>query len=268
MFRRAEVSETPGPDSGRGVTAAGNFVVDPPRPNLTGDLDALLTTAPAFRSAVRGYDRLQVDNYVAWAERELDAMRRETDDLAARYGRCSADLEIARRLLARSPEGQDMTRLSERIGTMLRLAADEAAELTAQGAAEAEQILADARTEADARLRKAADIKQLAVEASDRMRDEARQARAEATAAVTRARAEAAQIVREATEQRARLRAEASAEVESAQQEVDELRRRQEQAAAALRRLTEQVGEAIEALGGTPAAEPAPAPDARDRVAS
>src|ERR671926_473002 len=100
MFRRAEISDTPGPDSGRGVTAAGNFVVDPSRPNLTGDLDAMFTSAP--------------------------------------------------------------------------------------GAAEAEEILADARTEADARLRKAAEIKQLAVEASDRMRQEARLVRAEAAAAVER----------------------------------------------------------------------------------
>jgi cell division septum initiation protein DivIVA len=264
MFRRAEVSETPGPDSGRGVTAAGNFVVDPPRPKLTGDLDAMFTPAPAFRSAVRGYDRLEVDNYVAWAEGELDALRRETDDLANRYGRCSADLEIARRLLARSPEGQGMTQLSERIGTMLRLAADEAAELTAQGAAEAEEILADARTEADARLRKAAEIKQLAVQAADRMREEARLVRAEATTAVERARTEAAGILREAAEQRARVHAEAAAEAALLQREVEELHGRREQAAAALRRLTEQIGEAIDALGDTQCAELA----ARDRVAS
>src|SRR4051794_6942566 len=267
MFRRAEVSDTPRPDSGRGVTAAGNFVVDPPRPNLSGDLDAMFTSAPAFRSAVRGYERLQVDNYVAWAEAELSPMRRETDDLAARYGRCSADLEIARRLLARSPEGQDMTRLSERIGTMLRLAADEAAELTAQGAAEAEEILADARTEADARLRKAAEIKQLAVEASDRMREEARLARAEAAAGVERACAEAAEILRAAAEERARMQAEAAARVDELQREVDELRRRRELAGASLRRLTDQIGEAIDALGGPPGG-PAPVPDADARVAS
>jgi colicin import membrane protein len=267
MFRRAEVSDTPGPDSGRGVTGAGNFVVDPTRPNLSGDLDDMFTSAPAFRSAVRGYERLQVDNYVAWAESELTAMRRETDDLVVRYGRCSADLEIARRLLARSPEGQDMTRLSERIGTMLRLAADEAAELTAQGAAEAEEILADARTEADARLRKAAEIKQLAVEASDRMRVEARLVRAEAAAAVERARGEAAEILRAAAEERARMQAEAAARVDALQREVDELRRRRELAGASLRRLTDQIGEAIDALGG-PSAEPAPVPGAEARVAS
>jgi len=156
------------------MTPSGNFVAPSPWPNFSGDLDGVLTTAPVFRTAVRGYYRLQVDNYVAWAEAELRALRRETDDLVDRYGHCSAELEISRRLLAQSPEGQELTYLSERMGTMLRLAADEAAELTAAGAAEAEQILADARTEADARLRKAHEIKQMTVEASDRIRESPR----------------------------------------------------------------------------------------------
>jgi len=154
MFRRTEVApdgsgREPGATPPAGATAAGNFVVDPEMPNFSGDLDALLTTAPVFRSAVRGYDRLQVDNYVSWAESELRAARRETDDLVDRYGRACAELEISRRLLARSPEGQEMTVISERMGQMLRMAADEAAALTAAGSAEADQILADARTNAE-----------------------------------------------------------------------------------------------------------------------
>jgi cell division septum initiation protein DivIVA len=250
MFRRAEVaSDAAGPQPGGGATAAGNFVVDPPWPNLTGDLDSLLTTAPVFRSAVRGYDRMQVDNYVAWAESELRAARRETDDLVARYGRASADLEIARRLLARSREGQEMTVLSERMGTMLRLAADEAAELTAAGAAEAEQLLAEARTEADARLRKAAGIKQMAVEAGDRMREEARLVRAGAAAELERARHQAAHLLREAAEERARQQAAAEAGLAALQEEVGQLLRRRDEAAASLRLLTDQIGQAIDALG-------------------
>src|SRR3954470_3134773 len=118
MFRRTEVAPE---GSGRepaglpaaGATPAGNFVVDPAMPNFSGDFDALLTTAPVFRTSVRGYDRLQVDNYVSWAEAELRTARRETDDLVDRYGRACAELEISRRLLARSPEGQEMTVLSE-----------------------------------------------------------------------------------------------------------------------------------------------------------
>ncbi|NYJ08775.1 hypothetical protein [Petropleomorpha daqingensis] len=297
MFRRTEVA----PDgSGReqgstlhaGATAAGNFVVDPEMPNLSGDLDALLTTAPVFRSAVRGYDRLQVDNYVSWAEAELRAARRETDDLVERYGRACAELEISRRLLARSPEGQEMTVISERMGRMLRMAADEAAALTAGGQAEADQVLADARTEADARLRKAHEIKQMAVEASDRMREEARLLRAEATAEVDRAKAEAAQILREAKAERDRLALEAAdkrskAEAELARWladtragarreqeetaaaaeaalaevrgELEDLHRRRDRACESLLRLNEQIGVALETVadvGGLAAAAP------------
>jgi cell division septum initiation protein DivIVA len=261
MFRRVEVAhEAASTEPGGGPTPAGNFVVDPNRPNLTGDLEAMLTSAPAFRTAVRGYDRLQVDNYVAWAESELTAARREADDLAARYGRSSADLEIARRLLARSPEGQEMTVISERMGTMLRLAADEAAALTAAGAAEADQVLAEARTEADARLRKAAEIKQMAVEAGDRLREEARLVRAEAAAELDRARAEARQLLREAAAERTRTEEAAAARVAALREETDELRRRQEEAHMSLRRLTEQIGEALDVLGGTGPAQPAGSP--------
>src|SRR4051812_40871599 len=286
MFRRTEVA----PDgSGRepegrrpaGATPAGNFVVDPEMPNFSGDLYALLTTAPVFRTAVRGYDRLQVDNYVSWAESEVRAARRETDDLVERYGRACAELEISRRLLARSPEGQEMTAISERMGRMLRMAADEAAALTAAGQTEAEQILADARTEADARLRKAHEIKQLAVEASDRMREEARLLRAEATAELDRARAQAAQILRDAAEEREKLAVQAAegrsrAEAELAQWlhdpraaargeqeepaaaaeaalaemrgELEDLHRRRDRACESLLRLNEQIGVALETV--------------------
>src|SRR3954470_3318587 len=215
MFRRTEIARGAGREpevaTPAGATAAGNFVVDGQSwPNFSGDLDALFTTAPVFRTAVRGYDRLQVDNYVAWSEAELRAARRGTDDLVERYGRASAELEISRRLLARSPGGQEMSVISERMGRMLRMAADEAAELTAVGAAEAEQLLAEARTEADARLRKAHEIKQMAVEASDHMREEARLLRAEATAELDRARAQAAQILRDAAEEREKLAVQAA----------------------------------------------------------
>ena len=286
MFRRTEVaSDVSGrePETPRatGPTPAGNFVVDPERPNLSGDLDALLTTAPVFRAAVRGYDRLQVDNYVSWAETELRAARRATDDLVERYGRAAAELEISRRLLARSPEGQEMTVISERMGRMLRMAADEAAALTAAGQEEADQILADARTEADARLRKAHEIKQMAVEAGDRMREEARLLRAEATTELDRARVRAAEVLREAEAERERLASEAAgarskaaaelarwlaetraaarreqeeaaaaveAALAEARRELDELHRRRDRAHESLMRVNEQIGVALETV--------------------
>ncbi|HEY0401834.1 MAG TPA: hypothetical protein VGD09_07435, partial [Blastococcus sp.] len=67
------------------------------RPNFTGDLGELLGLRPVFRTRLHGYDRLQVDNYAAWAETELATVRREVDHLLVRFGDCSAELEISRR---------------------------------------------------------------------------------------------------------------------------------------------------------------------------
>jgi cell division septum initiation protein DivIVA len=219
-------------------------------------MDALLDTGPGFGYVIRGYDRLQVDHYVAWAESELLARRRENEDLLDRYGRCSAELELSRRLLAQSPEGQDMTQVSERIGTMLRLAADEAAELTAAGAAEAEAILAEARLDADARLRKAQQIKQLAIADSDRLREDAERMRAEAAAELQAARRQAAAELERARAaavayEGASARA-AAEQVAALRAEIDELQRQRARARESLRRLTTRMDEALDALAGTP----------------
>jgi cell division septum initiation protein DivIVA len=245
MFRRPQAALVPDPAGGSGRSPAAASPVPAHRPDIAGALDGLLGTAPCFRTAVRGYDRLQVDNYVAWAEAEIATARREADDLMVRYGQCAADLEISRRLLAQSPEGQELTFVSERVGRMLRMAADEA---------EADRIVAEARADADARLRKAHEIKEFAVATSDRMR-------AEAQAELERAREQADHYLRDATAQLRREQeaaaAAAAAQVAALQEEVTELRRRREQARDSLRRLTDQIGEALDALAGTRPAGPA-----------
>jgi cell division septum initiation protein DivIVA len=254
MFRRADavrVVDESGIDVSRPVPLPAELAN---RPDRAGALDGLLSSAPCFRTAVRGYDRMQVDNYVAWAEAEIATARRETDDLMSRYGHASAELEISRRLLAQSPGGQEMTFVSERMGRMLQMAADEASEITASATADADRIQAEARADADARLRKAHEIKQLAVLAADQIREEAERLRAEAAAELQQAREQAAQYVRDAMvqvrrEQQAATAA-ASAQVAQLQEEVQELRWRREQAREHLRRLTDQVGQAIDALAG------------------
>jgi colicin import membrane protein len=174
-FRRPDVALISGEGAADEHSAAPTALTR--RPDVVGALDGLLTSAPCFRTAVRGYDRLQVDNYVAWAEAEIGAARRETDDLMARYGQASAELEISRRLLAQSPQGQETSFVSERMGRMLRTAADEAAHITAAAEADADRILAEARADADARLRKAHEIKQVAIAAGDGIREEAERLR-------------------------------------------------------------------------------------------
>jgi cell division septum initiation protein DivIVA len=258
--------------------AAGREVVEgegQPKPNFTGDLDELLGLRPVFRTRPRGYDRLQVDNYAAWAESELATTRRQIDHLLSRFGACSAELEISRRMLADAPRGRDVYPVSERVEEMMRLASEEAAALTEAGAQEADQILAEARTEADARLRKAHEIKEMAVASADEMLEHARRERAAAAAQVDRARAEAQEILRAAELERQRLDDEAAQARERAdraatehllavQQQVDNLRRQRDEARQSLRRLTDQIGQAIQAVLGTLP----DAPPVRDGVAA
>jgi cell division septum initiation protein DivIVA len=253
--------------SGRTDTAGGGDVVNEwsgptPRPNLTGDLDDLLGLRPIFRTRMHGYDRLQVDNYAAWAESELATVRRQVDHLLVRFGTCSAELEISRRLLADAPRGREVFPVSDRVQDMLQLASDEAASLTAAGAEEAERILAEARTEADARLRKAHQIKELAVASADELKDLARRVRAEAATFLEHARHDAAELLREAEAERERLAAEAAVERDRiaaaaaarlavVQAEVDDLRRQRDQARQSLRGLTDRIGEALQAVAAT-----------------
>jgi cell division septum initiation protein DivIVA len=228
-------------------------------PNLRGDLEELLDHQPEFRVRLHGYDRLEVDNYTAWAEGELVAVRRQVDHLLSRFGECSAELEISRRLLADAPPGREAFPVSQRVQEMLRLAEDEAAALTDAGARDAERIIAEARTEADARLRKAHEIKQMAVDAADELLDQARRDRAAAAAQIERVKADAAEILRQAAIERDRLAAQAAQERERAdaaatahlaavQAEVDDLRRQRDQARQSLRGLTDRIGEALQAV--------------------
>jgi cell division septum initiation protein DivIVA len=233
---------------------------------------------------MRGYDPAEVDTYVSWAESELRSVRRQVDDLLARFGACSAELEISRRLLADAPRGRVVFPVSERVEEMMQLAADEATAITENGAREAEHLLAEARSEADARLRKAHEIKETAVRAADELRDQARKQRAVAQAVLDRARAEAAEVLRaaamerdrlgeeaaherdrlaaEAAEERRRLDDEAAREREEAattaaerlaglQAEVADLRRQRDQAHQSLRGLSSRIGEALQAVAAT-----------------
>ena len=228
-------------------------------PNVRGDLDELMDHRPVFRARLHGYDRLEVDNYTAWAEGELVAVRRQVDHLLRRFGETSAELEISRRLLADSPPGREAFPVSQRVQEMLRLAEDEAAALTDAGAREAERIVAEARAEADARLRKAHQIKEMAVDAADELLDQARRDRAAAKSQLDNVKAEAAEILRQAAIERDRLAvlaaqereradAVAAAQLAAIQVEVDELRRQRDQARQSLRGLTDRIGEALQAV--------------------
>jgi cell division septum initiation protein DivIVA len=249
MIRRADVVGSRG---GAPEPSAGNPVA---HPNLTGDLDGLLSAAPSFRTRLHGYERLQVDNYVAWAESELATGHRQLDHLLVRYGACSAELELSRRLLAQAPRGVDPSPISDRVRDMLRLASDEAAAMIEAAREEADHLLAEARVEAGARLRKAHQIKEVAADTADGMLEQARRERVEAAALLQRARAEAAELVRNAAAERDRLAgeaAEAHERLAAVQAEVDDLCRQRDDARISLRRLTDRIGEALTLATGAP----------------
>lgn len=250
MFRGAEVAGV-----GGGGAAESTTQVSSGPPNLSGDLDGLLSEAPCFRIRVRGYDRLEVDNYVSWAESELATGRRHVDHLLVRYGVCSAELEISRRLLAQVPKGQDVSPMTDRLRDTLRLAVDEARAMVDAAAQEADRVRAEARLEADARLRKAHEIKELAADTAEQLRQRALDDRAEAVAVLERARAEAAELVRGAANERDRLTGDAArvrAWLTDVRAEIDDLRRERDEARTTLRRLSDRMGEALAIVVGSP----------------
>jgi cell division septum initiation protein DivIVA len=243
-------SQEPDPVGSANVVAAAAR-----RPNLSGDLEAILAPVPVFRRRPLGYDRLPVDNYVVWAETALLAARQETDDLLERYGRCWAELDLTRQAQVHSLAGQQMAHVTERIGSMLQLAADEAADITATAAAEAERVKSEARADADLQLLRAHEAKELAVADAARLRRDSEVDRAEATAARQQAERDVDELVRQAAEERSRLdeeaaqtRARLDAEAaERIRQQLEVARTRQEAAeAAALERLARVEDEAAE----------------------
>ncbi|GAA4735210.1 hypothetical protein GCM10023328_14110 [Modestobacter marinus] len=245
------------------------------RPNLSGDLRDLVSEAPpAFRRRLTGYDRLQVENYVVWAESELELAGRELDEFTRRLGRCTAQLDQAERRLATSPAGWELGRVSERVGEILRLAADEAADLVEAGVAEGERFREQGREAAAAALRQVQDVRARAVADCDRLHELARNARRTAEEELQLALAQAAALLHLAAAEHAAAAAEHAAAVAEAAEahRVAE----QEQAAAhtelaragACRAQAEQVvsrlsGELDKALG-----ELVPAPRALSVVAA
>ena len=248
-----------------------------PRPrglNLSGDFDELLSTRPVFRTRVHGYDKLQVDNYVSWAEGELEGARRAGDHLLARLAACAAELAEYRRRPAPAPApatSPDLSAVSERVAEILRLAADEADEILELAAEEADSIVSDARLDAEERLRKADLLREAGLAAAEQLRERAMRDRLDAAETLEKARREAEQLLRDAAAERDRLDAEATARraqdeerarqdrdsaaavaagrLLAVQDEVADLKKQRDEAYRSLRRLTDQIGEALHAVG-------------------
>jgi cell division septum initiation protein DivIVA len=230
------------------------------RPNVAGDLDDVLGSAPMFRRAIAGYDRFEVQSYVQWAETELATADREREHLLARQLETRAALDEARELLGHSSGGGEFLQVSRRIGTLMATAADEADAMRSEAAADrraaastaeqtiavarhraadlaaqAERTLGEARAAAGALLAEARQDRDAARETGVRARAEADE-RLEGVAALERRAADEADVLRE------RAATEAATALLHARQEVVALlsagrdeRRRADDAAAAVR---------------------------------
>jgi DivIVA domain-containing protein len=135
---------------------------------------------PQFATSMRGYDRLQVDDYV---DRLIDI----ADDAEERARVAESELEFSRH-----------TTVGPRVSQILELAVDEGKELRERVASEAERRRDDARAEADA-------IVTGAREGADLTRREAERTREEILADADARRREVLAEVERLTENKARL---------------------------------------------------------------
>jgi cell division septum initiation protein DivIVA len=202
---------------------------------------------------MRGYDRLQVDNYVAWAESELRAAQRLTTELVDRLAASETEAHRARQLMARSAQDRQLVTLSDRVAGMLRLAAQEAAasaEANSAEATQAQEVLAHARVEAEVVVRRA---RTLEARAAARLQDAERRL-AEARTAEEQARSRVQAMLQEAADERDRLDAAADARRADVERELDDLLARRNRARQLLRRLTDRVDAALAVLADEPPA--------------
>src|SRR5690242_11138721 len=95
--------------------------------------------AREFTSVLRGYDRIEVDEYVAW-------MRNEIIQAEDRATRAEAALLQCRRELASSPTTAG---IAQRLAAMLQLATEEADEIRSRARTESEMRTREAAAQAE-----------------------------------------------------------------------------------------------------------------------
>jgi hypothetical protein len=208
----------------------------------------MLDSGPVFARALHGYDRLQVDNYVAWAESELRAAERINAELMRRLTASEVESLRARQLLAQSPEDRHLARIADRVTELLGLAAQEAAAHAQATAADAEQsreVVTSAYQEAEVVVRRA---RRLEAQAAARLQ-EAERRLAEARRTEEETRSAVQDMLAAAAEEQERLESAAEARLAHARWELAELRRRAHQ----IRRgLTGQLDAALAVLADEP----------------
>jgi colicin import membrane protein len=239
-------------------------------PQYPGQLATTFGTAPIFRTVIHGYDRVQVDSYVAWAEDELLTERRAIREVVGQFRDAVGELERSRSMPVRSAEAQHLLDVTTHGQRMLATAADEAADLVSTAAAEADRVVTEAHREARARLERVRLLRRRVGDWCDTERRRIEADRVAARQLVAAAHVEAARLVEEGRRQRAeedraaeqaRARAaeEASARLAAITSQVDGLQRQWRDLLARLRSTDGLVARALAMLDRDPIV-PASAP--------
>ena len=141
---------------------------------------------------VRGYNRQQVDNYVAWRAGQVRELESRLSQSLGEIEHLRRELADARATAARPPHEE----ISERVGQILKLAAEEAKAERDHGASDANDTREAARSEAD-KLRTEAqqEVDRLKTEAQERAERMLTAAQEQADRALSTATAEAEQMV-------------------------------------------------------------------------
>jgi cell division septum initiation protein DivIVA len=243
-------------------------MVTPPRPAPSAS--PAHGGAPGFESALRGYDRRQVDEFVAAGRAEVEQLRAELAEARRQQQAAAQHVEAVERELrdlrtrpASTGSGAPEEGFGARVEKLLRLAEQEAAEARSSATGEAAVIIEKARTEAEQHRHEveqtlAARTSLLEQESTRRAAElEEREQRIEEQAAA--AREEAEQVRAAAALAADRLREESGAAAEEtrrrAEAEAERLRERAEQELARITALRAGVRTDLARLARVLAAE-------------
>jgi cell division septum initiation protein DivIVA len=226
------------------------------------DLVPMTDAHPEFDPALRGYDRTQVDEYIASLDEEIRALQADRDlaaarsaDLAAHLAATQAQMESLRRQLNMATEQVTPSNVDARVAEQLRAAQNDAATLremahreadfVRRGAAEyaartraaAEEDAARIVEEATARQREAEELFRRRMAETEQHKEAVAQQLAERLAYTQD---EQQRLTADAAELRARLDAEAEAERNRLNAEAAAERNRLDAEAAAKRKEVEE----------------------------
>lgn len=196
-----------------------------------------------FDVAMRGYDRVQVDHFLARLDAEVAAAKNERDaalgrsaDLAAQLASAQAQIESLRRQLVHATETVTPENVDQRIRQVLEAATRDASAARAAGQADADKMRAGAaEAAAQVRAQAQAEAEQIVTAANERLAEadetyrarlaeaEQRRAEVEAALAASTAQAEAEQrrLSAEAQAERERLNADSAAKRKLAEEDFE-----------------------------------------------